>query len=75
MKYLWELMSCFFQHTVVFETAVGFAVIILLTYERLRFIQSCPALFFQRKENNLQKVAEESIALNLFYITASMQGS
>lgn len=62
----------FFQHTVVFETAVIFPVIIILIYERLRFIQSCPAPFFPKEREQLAKGCRRKCCLNLFYITASM---
>lgn len=57
IKYLGKLMPLilFFQHTVVFDTAVIFAVIILLTYEWLRFIQSCPAPFFPNEREQFVK--------------------
>lgn len=65
-----DVFNPIFQHTVVFETALIFAVIILLIYER--FVQSCPALFFPKEREQLAKGCRRKCCLNLFYITASM---
>lgn len=54
-----DVFNPIFQHTVVFETALIFAVIILLIYER--FIQSCPALFFSKGKRTTCKRLQKKV--------------
>lgn len=63
----------FSTYSSIYETAVICAVIILLTYERLWSIQSCPAPFSKEREQFVKGCRRKCCFKSMFYsLTANM---